>query len=78
MSPVNAAHHSQVGTVCGGMLGTGMSIIQVPSGHLGHLFGLHEMDGTIPVLCRLGNPYTVSSPNYTPPQLHDSHNKLTD
>lgn len=64
--------------VSGGMLGTGMSIVQVQGGHLGHLLGSHKMDGTVPVLCRPVNPYTVSSPNYTPPQLHDTHNKLID
>lgn len=47
MSPVNAAHHSQVGTVSAGMLGTGMSIMQVQSGHLGHLLASHEMDRTV-------------------------------
>lgn len=36
-------HHSQAGTVSGGMLGTGKSIMQVQSGHLGHLLGSHEM-----------------------------------
>lgn len=46
--------------------------MQVQSGHLGHLLSSQEMDGTVRVLCRPVNPYTVSSPNYTPPQLHDT------
>ena len=59
------------------MLGTGTSIMHVQDDHLGHLLGSHETDVTVPVLRRLVNPYTVSSPNYTSQQLHDACSKPT-
>lgn len=50
--------------------------MHVQGGHLGHSFGSHEMDVTVPVVRRLVDPYPVSSPNYTS-QLHDTRSKAT-
>ena len=54
-----------------------MFIMHIQGGHLGHLLGSHEMDVMVPVLRRLVNSYTVSSPNSTSPQLQDTRSKPT-